>query len=220
MSERISIDPRLRFLAAGGLVFLGAVQISRWTEISVFLAGSFLLAAVFLLLGAVRFFADQKREMGFENGLFVGRSGASAFKLPFFEGRHTLITGITGSGKSTLIMRLISEVLKKGASFVYFDFKGEKSDHERLLKIADGKELLVFDLADLSRCVSCNFLTLFSGIAETVGIVADLLFEEDTPTYFKLEGSRFLRYALELLDGAEERRSFVRLEVLFQDDRY
>lgn len=220
MSERISIDPRLRFLAAGGLVFLGALQISRWTEISVFLAGIFLLAAIFLALGAVRFFADPKREMNFENGLFVGRSGGSSFKLPFFEGRHTLITGITGSGKSTLIMRLISEVLRKGASFVYFDFKGEKSDHERLLKIADGKELLVFDLADLSQCVSCNFLTLFSGIAETVGIVADLLFEEDTPTYFKLEGSRFLRYALELLDGAQERRSFVRLEVLFQDDRY
>jgi hypothetical protein len=220
MSERIWIDPRLRWIATGGLVFLGALQVSKWTDFPVFLAGTLLVVLVLLILGMGRFLADRRKVTKSFDGLVIGKTGARQFALPFFESRHTLITGITGSGKSTLIMRLIQETLKKGASFVYFDFKGEQSDHDRLLQIANGKELLVFDLADLGRCVSCNFLTLFSGIAETVGIVADLLFEEDTPTYFKLEGSRFLRYALELLDGAGERRSFVRLEVLFQDDRY
>lgn len=60
---------------------------------------------------------------------------------------HTLITGRTGAGKTSLINLLLVELMQKGITFWAFDFK---TDYRHLLNCSGystGKDFFVFDSA-------------------------------------------------------------------------
>lgn len=140
----------------------------------------------------------------------------SLFKLRLEKIRHILVTGVTGAGKSTFIRRLIQELRKNSLSFLYVDFKGEQEDQAEILKIcrtSGNKEIpQVFDLSDPANCLTCNLLTLFPSVEETVGFVIDLFFEKDANPYYKAEAERFVRHSLQLLDAAKITRSFIQIQ--------
>ncbi len=136
--------------------------------------------------------------------------------------RHILITGTTGSGKSTLIRRMIREVARHDLPFLLVDFKGDQGDFEEVVRIARSSylddRLQVLDLTDVQNSKTCNFLKVFKNVEESVGFVIEL-FEFDEP-FYREAAEDFLRHALRLFDHLAEERSFINLELLLRDELY
>lgn len=142
------------------------------------------------------------------------------FRLALQKIRHILVTGVTGAGKSTLIRRFIQELCRHHLAFLYIDFKGERKDHFEIVRICESKgiKLKIFDLSDPERCLTCNLLTLFPSVEETVGFVMELFFEKDANPYYKAEAERFVRHSLELLDASRTTRSFQMLAEILDNE--
>lgn len=225
------VDLRLIALTILGAYAATVTIVSKIFETPFILSGFIVISILlFLIGGIVLIFGVESKdqepaddEIVFGRVISPGRWGKRLFGLRASKFRHTLVTGMTGVGKSTLIRRYIEQVIKIDAGYGYFDFKGEQEDHEELLRInrAEGKpDPVIFDMSDPKRCAACNFLTFTESVSETVEMLTDLLIEKDSPSYFKNEAARFLKYSLNLLDAAGEWRTFIRIENLYQDSRY
>lgn len=215
------------------ILFIGLVLVMALFAISnlfaLSLSGSAAILAMLSLIG-VGFYvllqpllSDQKTTNLKSIGLHLGEilekrpfQERAPFILYIDRIRHILVTGVTGAGKSTFIRRFIQELRRFGLSFLYIDFKGELDDHAEIIRICktSGDKVVpqVFDLSDPQHCLTCNLLTLFPSVEETVGFVIDLFFEKDANPYYKAEAERFLRHSLELLDAAKVTRSFIHIQ--------
>jgi type IV secretory pathway TraG/TraD family ATPase VirD4 len=144
------------------------------------------------------------------------------FEIPLRNIRHILITGVTGSGKSTLIRRIMSELNRLKRGYLYIDFKGEERELNDILQSISQNEfdekLQIFDLSNPEDCATCNLLTIFPDVEETIGFAMEV-FGLDHP-YYKSEAEQFIRHSLNLLDGTDELRSFENLERLCLDPKY
>lgn len=221
-----AIDLRLIVLLFVGSFIILLTFVSRLLGLSLPLSGALIISAGFVLLGAFTAFVGKKESLIEHEGgeLILGEvvSSKAFFKIFIDKFRHILVTGITGCGKSTFIRRMIQQILKSKSSFLYVDFKGEQADYDEILSIAESEgivDLLIFDLSDPDNCIPINFLTLFEGIPETVGLLTELLIESDSPSYFKNEAARFLKCSLRLLDGAGHTRTFVAIEEIYQSGK-
>lgn len=225
------MDLRLGAIAVLGAYASIVLFVSKALELPVILTGFIVLSAVLVLIGGVIliFGVEDSSETRDSDEIIFGRVlspgswGKRLFGLCASKFRHTVVTGLTGVGKSTLIRRYIQEVLKIGSRYAYFDFKGEESDHQELIRInraAGVEDPIIFDISRPDQCASCNFLTFTDSVSATVEVLTDLLIEKDSPSYFRNEAARFLKYSINLLDGAGEGRSFTRLESLYQDSRF
>lgn len=164
------------------------------------------------------------------SGLEIGRNipestwlPRTRFFLPVQKLRHILVTGLTGSGKSTFIRRFVEQILAKDLRFMYFDFKGEQSDYEELIEICRRAgiehEIQCFDLSDPAKCFTCNPLMILQDRLETVGFVKSIFFEKDANHYYVNQAEQFLHACLHLMDDAEVPRTFKRIEEIYYNDR-
>ncbi|MGB9620570.1 MAG: helicase HerA domain-containing protein, partial [Armatimonadota bacterium] len=73
--------------------------------------------------------------------------------------KHTYITGMTGTGKSTFMLNLLLQDLQQGHGLCLIDPHGELAD-ELLSRFPKNRErdLVLIDFADRSRIVPLNFL--------------------------------------------------------------
>lgn len=222
--KALSNDLLLLFL--GGILILGVFTLSNTLKI-----GLLKSSAILLLFGLIAFgvfvlvrpiFVANEHLKSDSPRLLIGETiEKNPFKRgkPFYlhlnKVRHILVTGVTGAGKSTFIRRFIRELRRNSLAFLYIDFKGEFEDHAEIIRICEmtGTKQIpqVFDLSDIENCLTCNLLTLFSSVEETVGLVIDLFFEKDANPYYKAEAERFIRHSLELLDAVKVTRRFIDL---------
>ncbi|MCA9840102.1 MAG: type IV secretion system DNA-binding domain-containing protein [Trueperaceae bacterium] len=89
---------------------------------------------------------------------------------------HTLILGMTGSGKSTLMLNLMLEDLRQGNGFALIDPHGDLSD-TLLTQIPQNRlsDVILFDPSDLERPIGLNILWDVPEAAQartTAGLVA------------------------------------------------
>ncbi|MBN8555431.1 MAG: DUF87 domain-containing protein [Deltaproteobacteria bacterium] len=135
--------------------------------------------------------------------------------------RHILVTGTTGSGKSTFIRRFIEQILSKKKNFLYIDFKGERDDLDQIGKICKEQggsdPLQVFDISNSEKCITFNPLTVFESVEETVGFISSVFFDENSNEYYQSEAERFLRHSINLLDAASETRTFESIQKIYYE---
>ncbi|PIR23417.1 MAG: hypothetical protein COV44_02940 [Deltaproteobacteria bacterium CG11_big_fil_rev_8_21_14_0_20_45_16] len=228
------LNKDLVLLLIGSASILAIFGLSNTLEIGLLQSGAIVLVFALLCVGMFVLFRPLVLEEELMNSdsprLFLGET---IEKNPFKKGkpfylylhklRHILVTGVTGAGKSTFIRRFIREVRRNFISFLYIDFKGEAEDHSEIIKICEmtGTKQVpqVFDISDPKNCLTCNLLTLFPSIEETVGFVIDLFFEKDANPYYKAEAERFIRHSLELLDEAKTTRSFIQLQQILYSSK-
>lgn len=179
---------------------------------------------------AIKFYfkhSPKTGEMGIEMGKTIPTSSwipRLKFFLPIGKLRHLLVTGLTGSGKSTFIRRFVQQILKKGLSFMYVDFKGEQSDYDELMQICkqegiEENEIQIFDMSEPEKCFTCNPLMILKDRLETVGFIKSIFFEEDTNPYYVHQAEQFLNSCLQLMDEAGVPRTFKRIQEIYYDDR-
>ena len=222
------VDSRVVPLTIGIVLLVTIVGVSNWLGIgilpSVFVLISFCIIGILLwiVLGSKRktpFENEPHFHLGtYQTGKFKGRP----FYLPIALIRNTLITAITGFGKSTLIRRMMECILSKQLRFLYIDFKGELSDFELIMAILRffglEEQVQIFDLSRPEVCLPFNPLTIFSDVEETVHSVMNVFFTEDSNEYYKMEAERFLRCALHVIDRSNCIRTFVRLLELYSNE--
>lgn len=85
--------------------------------------------------------------------------GASVYIDEIARGRHTYISGQTGTGKSALLRNIAAQIAIAGEGLAFFDPHGDIAS-ELLTDIPRWRahELCIIDLADLSASVGLNFL--------------------------------------------------------------
>ncbi len=144
------------------------------------------------------------------------------FQLAINSFTHILITGVTRSGKSTLIRRFLTEISRLKMGFLYIDFKGEERElqeiYDSLKKNNFNSKVQIFDLSIPDQCLTCNLLTVFPDVAETVGFALEI-FELDHP-FYRSEAEQYLRYSILLLDATQQPRTFEGLLNIYRDDLY
>jgi len=225
-----SLDLKVIVICVSGLFILLTSFLSREFSISegraFFSSLSIVSAGVFVFMWIqLKHTENAKGEGDVLLGEFSDKSwwqSPQHFYLQTLKTRHVLITGGTGSGKSTVIRRSISEGLKKGYGFCCFDIKGERKEYEELLKLVKlhgaEEELQVFDLGNPKSCLCFNPLIVFDSVEETVAYVMDF-FGLDHP-FYKAEAEQFVRQSLHLFDAAKIKRSFLNLYNLLLKDRF
>ena len=221
------VDSRLIGLFLVGILFFLSYRTSKFLGVHLF--GGFFALLIMGLLCLLVWVLFQKEAFRAKDDPESLKLGTFESSLPGFGGepfflqpskiRHVLVTGVTGSGKSTFIRRYIDEILRTGKRFCYFDFKGEQKDHEENIRICEFRgvrdELQIFDLSDPKNCLGCNLLTINRGVEETVGFIIGLFFGDDANEYYRNEAERFLRFSIQLLDASGTKRNFIHINEIY-----
>lgn len=218
----------LAVVSMGGIIVLMAKYfnlsfgeaITRFTQIVGGLVAIGIAMAIFLSIRKHRMKRTPTNGPALKLGRYVDSKWWSEdLVLPLENMRHTLVTGVTGSGKSTFLRRFIQQVVRNERSFLYVDFKGEQEDFEAVVNICDRAGvkfmLQVFDISNPKTCATFNPLTLFKSLDQTVSFIMAVLFTEESNEYFKFEAERFIRMSLCLMDLSKTPRSLSTLEEIF-----
>lgn len=130
-------------------------------------------------------------------------------------GRHTLVVGSTGSGKTTTATRLAVSVLADGGGLIVVDLKGDRETVELWRQIAATRD---------RRCVVWSFgggtvydPLAYGGVSERVRKVMAL--GEWTEPYYQTVAEQMLQLAIRALDEVGERPTLARLHNLLTMDR-
>ena len=127
--------------------------------------------------------------------------------------QHTIVSGATGQGKTTLLKTLLSHSLKHGHPVIIIDPKGEKEDILEMKKKARfygrEKDFCLFSLAFPSQSFSYN--PLLNGTSEQIKarLMDGLKFQEE---YYKAQASLFLGGVLSSLKFLNKPISFSLLD--------
>lgn len=99
--------------------------------------------------------------------------------------RHVFILGPTGTGKSTLLLNLLVQVLAAGVPFMVFDFK---RNYRSLLAAAHHDDLVVFTVGRDTAPLQMNALVPPPGVSfeEWAEALADII----STSYLLLQGAR------------------------------
>ncbi len=99
--------------------------------------------------------------------VYVGRHKYSGWRLPldsYWAPYHVGVFGATGSGKSRLVMRLVSQLASKGYSFIVFDHTGV--DYVPFAK-ASGVEVIPASSIEIPLLVFSETLASIMGIKQS-----------------------------------------------------
>ena len=99
--------------------------------------------------------------------------------------RHVFILGPTGTGKSTLLLNLLVQILATGVPFMVFDFK---RNYRSLLATEHHEELVVFTVGRETAPLQLNALTPPAGVSfeEWAEALTDII----STSYLLLQGAR------------------------------
>ena len=123
--------------------------------------------------------------------------------------QHTIVSGATGQGKTTLLKTLLSHSLKHNHPVIIIDPKGERKDIQEMKKKARfygrEKDFCLFSLSFPDASFSYN--PLLNGTAEQIKarLMDGLKFEEE---YYKSQASLFLGGILSAFGFLDEPVSF------------
>ncbi|MDE0092372.1 MAG: DUF853 family protein [Oligoflexia bacterium] len=132
--------------------------------------------------------------------------------------QHTIVSGATGQGKTTLLKTLLSHSLKHGHPIIIIDPKGEKDDILEMKKKARfynrEKDFCLFSLSFPSQSFSYN--PLLNGKSEQIKarLMDGLQFTEE---YYKAQASLFLGGILSSLKFLNKPISFSLLDKYLND---
>ena len=127
--------------------------------------------------------------------------------------QHTIVSGATGQGKTTLLKTLLSHSLKHNHPVIIIDPKGEKKDIQEMKRKARfygrEKDFCLFSLSFPKESFAYN--PLLSGTAEQIKarLMDGLKFEEE---YYKAQASLFLGGILSAFSFLNEPVSFSLLD--------
>ena len=131
--------------------------------------------------------------------------------------QHTVVSGATGQGKTTLLKTLLSHSLKHHHPVIIIDPKGERADIKEMKAKARlygrEKDFYLFSLSFPKESLSYN--PLQNGTAEQIKarLMDGLKFEEE---YYKAQASLFLGGVLSALKFLNEKISFSVLDHYLQ----
>lgn len=99
--------------------------------------------------------------------------------------RHTFILGPTGTGKSTLLLNLLTQILAAGVPFMVFDFK---RNYRTLLCAPGHDDLVVFTVGRATAPLQLNALTPPAGVPfdEWAEALTDVI----STSYLLMQGAR------------------------------
>jgi len=99
--------------------------------------------------------------------------------------RHVFILGPTGTGKSTLLLNLLVQLLAAGVPFMVFDFK---RNYRSLLAASHHEEVVVFTVGRETASLQLNALTPPPGVSfeEWAEALTDII----STSYLLLQGAR------------------------------
>lgn len=99
--------------------------------------------------------------------------------------RHVFILGPTGTGKSTLLLNLLVQILAAGVPFMVFDFK---RNYRSLLAAEHHEELVVFTVGRETAPLQLNALVPPAGVSfeEWAEALTDII----STSYLLLQGAR------------------------------
>lgn len=166
----------------------------------------------------------QKDFMYFGKNNFRGRS-KEIFMKPEDRLRHLYIIGQTGSGKSGMMIGLITRDIKMGHGCAYIDPHG--SDTEKIMQQIPPErveDVVVFDPSDMERPVGLNMFE-YKDEAQKTLVINEMLNIFDTLYDLKKTGGpmfeQYMRYGILLLTEDKESGSTI-LEIpkIFADDGY
>jgi DNA helicase HerA-like ATPase len=97
----------------------------------------------------------------FEDNLYLGKRGFEPVGLSHEERlRHLYVIGQTGTGKSTLLLNLITQDLLNGHGVALLDPHGDLAESVlRQVPSWRGDDLVYFNPADLERPIGFNLLS-------------------------------------------------------------
>ena len=131
--------------------------------------------------------------------------------------QHTIVSGATGQGKTTLLKTLLSHSLRHNHPIIIIDPKGEREDIREIKAktklYGREKDFCLFSLSFPEESLSYN--PLQNGTAEQIKarLMDGLRFEEE---YYKSRASLFLGGVLSALKFLNEKISFSVLDELLQ----
>lgn len=99
--------------------------------------------------------------------------------------RHVFILGPTGTGKSTLLLNLLVQILQRGVPFMVFDFK---RNYRTLLRAHGCDDLVVFTVGRAAASLQLNALTPPCGVEfpEWAEALTDII----STSYLLMQGAR------------------------------
>ncbi len=99
--------------------------------------------------------------------------------------RHVFILGPTGTGKSTLLLNLLVQILQRGVPFMVFDFK---RNYRTLLRARGCEDLVVFTVGRAAASLQLNALTPPCGVEfpEWAEALTDII----STSYLLMQGAR------------------------------
>lgn len=114
------------------------------------------------------------------SGIVIGRNvhagGARAVALSLdLRMRHTHVVGVSGTGKSTLLLQMVVQDMQAGHGLAVLDPHGDLVD-ELLCRVPESREsdVVLVDPADLERPVPFNVLAAHSDLEKTL-LASDLV---------------------------------------------
>lgn len=135
--------------------------------------------------------------------------------------RHLQVLGLTGTGKSTLLLNLIGQDMRSGAGVVVIDPKGDLVG-DVLERVPDERldDVVVLDPADAERPVGLNLL---AGGAEDAELVADQVVSIFARIFAGFWGPRtddVLRSSILTLAEAPEPMTLAEIPLLLTDEGF
>lgn len=99
--------------------------------------------------------------------------------------RHVFILGPTGTGKSTLLLNLLVQILQRGVPFMVFDFK---RNYRTLLRARGYEDVVVFTVGRTAASLQLNALTPPRGVEfpEWAEALTDII----STSYLLMQGAR------------------------------
>ena len=112
---------------------------------------------------------------------------------------HTLVTGVTGAGKTTTLKNIIESVIKRGLPLLYVDGKGDRALLQWVNALATAEQRSFYPFAMVGESLRYNPLAFGGYTSKKDRVVGLRQWSED---HYRILAEGYLQTVLKLLDKA------------------